>query len=598
MVKKDSLIKGTLILAAAALIARVLGIFQRVPLDYMVGELGNVYFSVSNTVYMFLLIIATAGIPSAISKMVSERYALGRPDEAQRIYKAALIFGAVTGIVLAVLLYAVAPFYSSVIAKSPGADLSVRAIAPALLLFPVIAMMRGYFQGRQMMAAGGISQVVEQILRVVLGIGIALLVLNWGWGDRWIAAAATFGSVFGSIGAFAVMLWYGRKLKRMDAAEAGFGPGATASGSLAASRSAVPEASGPRNAALPVEAVSGAADPSAAAVESADAVRGPARAKLSFRAIYKEIFAMSLPVVVTAMTVQFLYLFDSSFFIRLTESFYATYEAANEAMGYLTFNAQSIAGIPPILAIALSQSIIPVLSAANSVRNMNEVQRQASLVMRIVVFTGVPAALLLTVAAYSVNGLLFRTPAGSGLVAALTAGTIFQITMMTSNSILFGLGTPRPAMTHTLIGFAVKVAASLALAPLLGGYGLVIASTLCFLLITGLNLRTVQRSVKLNVLGKRWPAYLLTIAVTAGAGYGVDVLVRESLSGSLPPKLVYLLGCVATGLITFGLYIALLIVLRVVTESEARSFPGPLRKLLLPLVRRLGRSRGASANAE
>ncbi|AJY75750.1 putative polysaccharide biosynthesis protein [Paenibacillus beijingensis] len=571
MVKKDSLIKGTLILAAAALVARFLGIFQRVPLDYMVGDDGDVYFAVANTVYMYLLIIATAGIPSAISKMVSERYALGRPAEAQQIYRAALIFGAVTGIVLAALLYALAPLYSSFIAKTPGADISVRAIAPALLLFPVIAMMRGYFQGRQMMAAGGISQIVEQIMRVVLGIGIALIVLNWGWGDRWIAAAATFGSVFGSIGAFAVMLWYGRKLKRMDAAEAALARRDTSSA---------------------------APDASAAAVESAAAAKTEQRVKLPFRSIYKEIFSMSLPVVVTAMTVQFLYLVDTSFFVRLTESYYSSYAAAKEAMGYLTFNAQAIAGIPPILAIALSQSIIPVISAANSVRNMDEVQRQASLVMRIVVFTGVPAALILTVAAYSVNGLLFSSPAGSGMVAALTAGTIFQITMMTSNSILFGLGKPRPAMIHTLLGFAVKIAASLALAPLLGGYGLVLASTLCFLLITVLNLRVVRSSVKLAVLGKRWPAYLLTIVVTAGAGYGVDVLVRGALEGALPPKLIYLLGCMATGLVTLGLYALLLIMLRVVTETEAKSFPGPLRKLLLPLVRRLGRSRAASVKAD
>ncbi|MBW7458319.1 oligosaccharide flippase family protein, partial [Paenibacillus sepulcri] len=208
MVKKDSLIKGTIILAAAALVARFLGIFQRIPLDNMLTVDGGNYFNVANNIYLMLLIIATGGIPSAISKMVSERYALGRPADAQRIYRAALWFGAITGLVVASLLYIFAPFIATQISQHPGADISIRAIAPALLLFPVIAMMRGYFQGRQFMMAGGISQIVEQFMRVLTAIGLVVLLLAWGWSDRWVAGAATFGSVLGSVGAFLVMLFY------------------------------------------------------------------------------------------------------------------------------------------------------------------------------------------------------------------------------------------------------------------------------------------------------------------------------------------------------------------------------------------------------
>ena len=92
------------------------------------------------------------------------------------------------------------------------------------------------------------------------------------------------------------------------------------------------------------------------------------------------------------MTVQFVYNFDTMLFNRLTGSFYETKDIAKQFHNWLAFRAQGIAGIPPILAIALSTSIIPVLSSAYSVRNIKEVERQTSLVMRIVVFTGVPAA--------------------------------------------------------------------------------------------------------------------------------------------------------------------------------------------------------------
>ncbi len=92
MAKKESFIKGTLILAAAALVARVLGLVQRVPLEHLLDEVGNASFSIANNVYLMLLTVATAGIPSTLSKMVSERYALKRPGEARQVYHAALWF--------------------------------------------------------------------------------------------------------------------------------------------------------------------------------------------------------------------------------------------------------------------------------------------------------------------------------------------------------------------------------------------------------------------------------------------------------------------------------------------------------------------------
>lgn len=83
MSKKESFIKGTLILAAAALVARVLGLVQRVPLEHLLGPVGDASFGVANSVYLMLLTVATAGIPSTLSKMVSERYALDKPQDAR-----------------------------------------------------------------------------------------------------------------------------------------------------------------------------------------------------------------------------------------------------------------------------------------------------------------------------------------------------------------------------------------------------------------------------------------------------------------------------------------------------------------------------------
>src|SRR5690606_31762410 len=133
----------------------------------------------------------------------------------------------------------------------PDAAASVRAIAPSLLLFPMIAMIRGYFQGRQFMTAGAISQIVEQFARVIAAVAIAYAIyaanpLN----DKDIAAGAVLGSVFGSIAAFCVMLYYARRLKRSDRSQ-------------------------PRQ----------AVDPSR---------------KLRLKAIYRELFHLSIPIVMTS----------------------------------------------------------------------------------------------------------------------------------------------------------------------------------------------------------------------------------------------------------------------------------------------------------
>jgi len=555
--KKDSLIKGTIILAAAALVARFLGIFQRVPLDYMLTEVGGTYFGAANTIYLLLLVIATGGIPSAISKMVSERYAQGRIGEAEEVYRAAIYFGIVTGILISGMLYLFAPFVAETISDNPGATKSIQAIAPTLLLFPVIAMMRGYFQGRQFMTAGGVSQIVEQILRVVTGVGLALVVLQWGYGEEWVAAAAVFGSVFGSVGAFAVMLWYAVKLKKSDAAE-------RLNGRRTGNRFV-----GNRR---------------------ADAGR-PAR-KTPLREIYREIFSLSVPIVLTAMTVQFFYTFDSNLFYRMTEAYYYSQGEATAALDALVMKAQSIAGIPPILAVALSQSIIPVISSAFAKRNLLEVSRQSSLVMRIVMFTGVPAALALTVAAPSITGLLF-TEGGAGIVAALTAGTVLQITMMTTNSILFGMGKPKQAMYHTVTGMVLKAGFSLALGPVLGVYGLIIASTLSFLYITLLNIASVRKVTQLNILGAKWRPYLLVIAITGLVGWGVDAAGLWLLDG-LPYKLACFLTAAAAGIAIACVYLVLLVLLGVVTKQDAASFPGPLRKLFNGLLRLKGSRSSAS----
>ncbi len=531
--KKESFIKGTLILAVAALVARVLGMAQRVPLEHIFGAVGNASFTISNNVYLLLLTVATAGIPSTLSKMVSERYALQRPSEAKRIYHAALIFAAITGVLITVLLYILAPVYARMVSV-PESALAIRALAPALLLFPAVAMMRGYFQGRNIMAAGGISQIIEQILRVIAAIGIAVVMLNADYSDKWVAAGASFGGVFGSIGAFAVMLFYFRKMRRED---------------------------------------------SQTHLEDLSAGEAP----IPFKQIYASIFKLSIPIVLSSLAIPAVYFIDGSIVGPMLKGQIGE-EHAKYLLGILGSRAQSIAGIPPILSIALSTSLIPIISGAFARKDMPFLQKQITLAMRISVITGMPIVLALVTASYSVNGLLYSSLDGSGIIALLTLGTIFQITMSTSSSILLSMGKPNLSMVHVLVGIGVKLAVSFALAPFFGIYGIIAGTGLCFLVITLLNLRSLKQIVPFSILGGRWMGFVVTVILLAGIGYGLNEAGIQ-LVHVMPHRLAFLITCCIVGGATVALYPVMLIVLRVIRREELESYPRPIRKLLRPLMR-------------
>ncbi|WP_017815599.1 putative polysaccharide biosynthesis protein [Paenibacillus shenyangensis] len=538
MAKAESFIKGTIILAVAALVARVLGLAQRVPLEHLLGFTGDAAFSIANNVYLMLLAVATAGIPSTLSKMVSERYALGRPHEAQRIYYAALLFAGAAGVVMTLLLYFGAPYYA-MLSKEPAAALSLQAIAPSLLLFPAIAMMRGYFQGRNMMIAGGVSQIVEQFARVFTAILLAYLLVRIGYGDVEVAAAASFGSVLGSIGAFVVMIYFTLKLRKQDAANR---------------------------------------------LE----VRADGEAVIPLSRIYKDIFKLSIPIVIASLTIPAVNIIDSTIIKPLLIDQVGNL-AATASLGILGQRAQSIAGIPPILAIALSTSLIPIISAAYARKEQENLQKQMTLALRISVLTGVPIVLMLATAAYCINGLLFSSRDSVGadapsIIALLTICTIFQITMMTSNSMLIGINKVNRSMVHVLAGIALKLVLSLVLSQFLGIYGIIAATGLCFVLITILNLRSLHQVVNFSVLGSRWPGFLVTVVVLALVGLGLNQA-GIGLTAWMNDRVAFFIGCCMVGIATLIVYPVMLVILRVVRAEELSSYPKPLRKLLTPLMR-------------
>lgn len=538
MLKKDTLIKGTLILAAAALVARVLGLIQRVPLQYYLGDYGMALYGIAYNIYFALLIVATAGIPSALSKLVADRLALGREREARLIYRAAVRFAIAAGVLMTALLYVLAPLYANHVAHVPESALAIRALAPALLLFPLIAIMRGYFQGRQMMTAGGISQIFEQILRVLTAVLLAVLLITFGYTVDIAAAGASFGGVLGSVAAFLVMLYYARKLKN-------------------------------RGRGVQLAYV----EPDKEAVADSVDLPGAQGPLPSTRSIYAQMFKLSVPISLVAIIVPAIYFIDSSIVVPLIQSQLAGgVREAQEILGILVGRAQSFAGIPPILAIALSTSIIPIISAAYAKRDVVRLQSQASLALRMALLAGLPLVVMLTVAARSYNIFLFGDDRGTWIIAALTASALFQVMMMTGGSILMGLGQPRRPMIHVALGIIVKLLFSFLLATWWGIYGIVAATALAFLLILLLNLQALRKHVAFVILGHRWWGLMITTLLLVAVGVFCEWTTTEA---GFPAWIRALLN----SSVLAACYPLLLAYTGVVRKSDLQQFPQRLQML-------------------
>ncbi len=555
---KDSLIKGTIILTAAALVARFLGIFHKIPLVYILGDAGMGSYSIAFNLYQTLLVIATIGIPTALGKYISEYNSLGQYAQAQQIYQVALRFSISAGVVIAIGLYLGAPYYAEFIAQDPQSKLAIQAIAPALLLFPTIAIMRGYFQGRQNMMPNGISQVLEQVFRTIVAIFSAYFLLQFSL--EWAIAGASLGTVAGSVMAIIVMIYFMARMRRQDRRDTSV--------------------------------------PSSQIKPSSDSVTIVARDQsapqlLKKREIFRKLLFTSIPIVVFSATVTFIYNLDSSMMIPLLKDQYGK-ELSLDLIGILGGRAQSLAGIPVIFAIAISQSIVPIISAAYSTKNADQLSHQTKRAMQLSILSGLPMILMIIIAARPLDVFLFGyensafgIENGPHMIALLSAMVMFQILQLTSGSILIGMSKTKVLMWAILVGIILKVVGNIVLSDWLGVYGIILATGVCYFVITWANMYSLKKEVSFVIFGKRW----FQLVMVTGSILGLGLFLQNWLYQHVhlfPDKLNQ--GFIAMLLCAFViiLFPILILIGRVMTKEDIAGFPEPFRSWVQKAQRMYG----------
>ena len=214
---KKSFIKGAAILGIAGLIVKIIGAFYRIPLTNILqrGEYdGMIYYATAYPYYSWLLVISSAGFPTAISKLVSEKVAIGDRRGATAIFKTAFRLLLLIGIVTTAILFLCSPAIAK-LADVPGAKYSLMALAPALLIVSVMCAYRGYLQGMQMMTGTALSQVTEQVGKLIASYSLAILFVKLypGRPDLW-AMGTLIGISISEIMGLAVIYWVYRRNRR------------------------------------------------------------------------------------------------------------------------------------------------------------------------------------------------------------------------------------------------------------------------------------------------------------------------------------------------------------------------------------------------
>ncbi|WFA84074.1 putative polysaccharide biosynthesis protein [Paenibacillus amylolyticus] len=548
------LLQGAFILGLAAIISKIIGAFQKIPLQNLGGD---GVFGIYNTVYplyMLIITLAAAGLPLAVSKFVAEQNALGRPDESRRIIRlSSLLLGGI-GIIMALLMYAGAPLIADMIGNRHVVP-SIRAASWALLFVPVMTGLRGYFQGLQQMVPTAVSQVVEQTIRVTVMIVLLLWLMRRDASLETIAAGAMMGSVAGGMVGLLTMLGYmvrHRRKGREVVTEQLDSEWSSKGGEVGSDRHERQE----NTPVTPLKKTVSAINPTLAE-----------RSRSNGEWI-KTLLMYAIPVCLGSLAVPLMNLVDTFTVPRLLRG-----EGLDELQSMVSFGIYN-RGLPLVqlvtmLATSLSVLFIPAMAEARLKGGPEAVRQQAGLALRWFWLIGLAASAGLAVLAEPINRMLYGDAAGTEALRYMALTATGSTVSIIAAALLQGLGAVRAPAFSMLAAAGVKALLNVMLVPALGISGAALAGAVAYMLAAGLNVELLARLVALRpapgavlakpalviaamslaALGTAWAAE----AVLGGMGIAADrrlAAMGVSLLGIAAGSAVFLLAAARTGLLT------------------------------------------------
>ena len=208
--KKQNFLQGAALLALATAIVKVIGAFYKLPLNMAIGAEGYSYFTTAYDIYAVMLLVSTAGLPVAVSRMVSQATTLGHTNRLKKVFRTSLTIFAILGAVSSVVMVFGAKWLANLMSQ-PDAWISIACLGPCGLLICLMSAYRGYFNGQGNMTPTSVTQVIEAFIKLVVGLALAFLLMRITGSVAWAAGGAIIGVTLGSAIALIYMLAKFRK---------------------------------------------------------------------------------------------------------------------------------------------------------------------------------------------------------------------------------------------------------------------------------------------------------------------------------------------------------------------------------------------------
>ncbi|MFI8578026.1 oligosaccharide flippase family protein [Rossellomorea aquimaris] len=448
----SKLIRGTFILTLGTFISKFLGLFYVIPFDDLLKghEEGASLYQYGYVPYTIFLTVATAGVPLAVSKFVSKYNAIGEYAVGRRLFKSGLVLMTLTGIVSFLIMYAFAPIFAEMTIKSDEQVISVaqvttviRAVSFALIIIPFMSLIRGFFQGHQSMGPTAVSQVIEQIVRIVFLLGGIYVVLNILDGSVTTAiAVATFAAFVGGLASLGALIWYWFKRKpHLD--------------------------------------------------ELLEEDRG--QEEVSLRSMYKEIIAYSIPFIFVGLANPLFQLVDQITF-NTAMSAIGNAKVSDHAFAVLNFYTHKLVIIPVSLATAFSMTLIPLITTSYTSGDRKTMRRNIDQTFQILLFLTVPAALGIALLAEPTYTMFYHSDElGTSILRSYAPVAILFALFAVTAAILQGIDEQKFTIFSLLVGLLLKLVLNIPLIRLFETQGAVIATVIGYSVAILINLYIIKK---------------------------------------------------------------------------------------------------------
>ena len=503
----SSLMKGTAILTIGLFLSKLLGLVYVFPFYAIVGEENIGLYQYAYIPYNIMLSIAIGGLPVAVSKFVSKYNALGDYDAGRRLVKTGSLLMILTGIISFIAVNLLAEPLAHIVIADDDQTFSVDQVATiiqwvsyALLVVPIMSLVRGFMQGYGHFLPTSVSQLVEQIARIAFLLLAAFLIVNVAGGSKIMAVnLSVFAAFIGALFGLLVMYYFWRKLK--------------------------PE----------IQAV------------QAQGVQGE---KLPYGVMYKEIFSYAIPVVFVGLANSLFQFIDLLTFNRAMISI----GLANVTDTYFTminFLTHKIVIIPVMLATGFSMALIPTITKLYTQNKANALSNTLDKTYQVLLFITIPAAVGISLLASELYHLLYsQSEMGASILAHYAPVAILFALFSVTAALLQGIDRQKYLIISLIAGLIVKLVLNVPLIKWLEADGAILATAIGYFVTVGINIVVINKTIqyKSHIVKRRIVLILILTAIMGAVVFGL----REGLYAIAPADtkllaLVYSMICAGVG---------------------------------------------------